>query len=90
MTDESVHIFHRLHNSNYRLWKFNVDEVLKGQGLLRIVQGVYKLNDSTYQDQKDLWTKRDGKAMGFLISSIEKNKANHMLSCTKANDSMIS
>ena len=86
MTDESVHIFHRLNNSKYWLWKFNVDAVLKGQGLLGVVQGVCKLNDSISQDQRDLWTKRDGKAMGILMSSIEKDQANHILSCTTANE----
>lgn len=86
MNEESIHIFHRLNNSNYRLWKFNVDAVLKGQGLLGIVQGKAKFNDSVSQDQKDLWMKRDGKAMGILISSIEKEQANHVLSCTDSNE----
>lgn len=86
MNEESVHIFHRLNNSNYRLWKFNVDAVLKGQGLLGIVQGKIKFNDTVSQEQKDLWMKRDGKAMGILISSIEKDQANHVLSCTDSNE----
>lgn len=86
MTDDAIHIFHRLNNNNYRLWKFNVDAVLKGQGLLGIVQGTAHLNDTASQDAKDLWMKRDGKAMGILISSIEKEQANHVLSCTTSNE----
>ena len=86
MSDETVHIYHRLNNSNYRLWKFNVDAVLKGQGLLSIVQGKIKLNDSISQDHIDLWTKRDGKAMDILICSIEKDQASHILSCTTSNE----
>lgn len=86
MNDESTHIFHRLNNSNYRLWKFNVDAVLKGQGLLAIAHGRVNFDDTASQDAKDLWVKRDGKAMGILISSIEKDQANHILSCTTSHE----
>ena len=82
MTDESVHIFHRLNNSNYRLWKFNVDAVLKGQGL-GLVQGVCKLNDLTSQDQKDLWTKRErsGSLRLKLQTVIVTSTLQIMISC---------
>ena len=86
MVDDTIHIFHRLNNSNYRVWKFNVYAVLKGQGLLGTVQGKVNFDDTASQDSKDLWVKRDGKAMGILISSIEKEQANHILSCTTCHE----
>lgn len=86
MTEEYIHISHRLNNHNYRLWKFNVDAVLKGHGLLMIAQGKTKFDESISQDQKDLWLRRDGKAMGILINSIEKDQANHVMSCTTSNE----
>lgn len=86
MSEETVHVLHRLNNTNYRLWKFNIDAVLKGQGLLSIAQGKSTLENAKNEEQKELWAKRDGRAMGILISSIEKDQANHILTCVTSNE----
>lgn len=75
---------HRLNGSNFKLWNLQVKAVLRGNGILDVVNGTTPKPEG--QEEAEKWMIRDGKAMALLISSIEMEQANHVLNCASSKE----
>lgn len=76
---------HRLNGSNYKLWKFQIDAVMKARNLTDVMAGTVPAEDAT-NDVKSQYERNDGKAMAILISSVDSEQANHILMCKTAKE----
>lgn len=74
---------HRLNGSNYKLWKFQIDAVMKARNLTDVMAGTVPAENAT-NEVKSQYERNDGKAMAILISSVDSEQANHILMCKTA------
>lgn len=86
---ERVVLEHRLDGTNFRSWKFHVMAILRGKGLLSVVDGSSPKPAATEDDKsREEWSQKDGKAMAILFSTISKSQTEHVLSCQTAAEMM--
>ncbi|GLV44730.1 hypothetical protein CBL_20641, partial [Carabus blaptoides fortunei] len=79
-----VPIAHKLNGSNYKLWKFQVDALLRGKRLSKYVRDTVAIDATSAQ--VDAFSIKDGKAMAILISSLESDEAQNVLTCMTAKE----
>lgn len=78
-------ITHRLDGSNYRVWKFQINAILRSQDLLGVVDGSNaKPAETAAEKDKKEWQQKDGKAMAILFASVNSEQASHLLDCKSA------
>lgn len=58
----------KLNNSNYQIWKFKVEKLLKREGTWKAISGTRPTNND---DAADSWDLRDDKALGTICLLIE-------------------
>lgn len=86
---ESSMVSHRLDGSNFRTWKFQINNILRSQDLLGIVDGSIEKPEETAEAKiKNAWSQRDGKAMAILFASVNGEQSSHLLDCKSAKNIM--
>ncbi|GLV36034.1 hypothetical protein CBL_01798 [Carabus blaptoides fortunei] len=68
----------------YKLWKFQVDAILRGKELSKYVRDTVAI-DATLA-QVDAFSIEDGKPMHILISSLKSDEAQNVLTCLTAKE----
>lgn len=76
---------HKLNGMNYKLWKFQIDAVMKSRGLMDVMAGNVP-GETASAAEKSQYDRNDGKAMAILISSVDNEQANHILMCKTAKE----
>lgn len=74
---------HKLNESNYRLWKFQMNAYMKSQELTDNIEGKVPAESAT-AEIKAKYDRNEGKAMNALIQSLDVERASHILTCTTA------
>jgi len=67
---------------NWNVWKFLMIIVLKSKGLYGIVSG----EQGRPHTNTDEWDKKDAKAQEVLVTRLDENPVNHILSCTTSSE----
>lgn len=80
----SIPFAHKLNGSNYKLWKFQIDAVLRGKGLSKYVKEIVPTGATA--EEQETFSTNDGKAMAILIASLESDEAQHVLTCSTAKE----
>lgn len=66
---ERVVLEHGLDGTNFRSWKFHVMAILRGKGLLSVVDGSSPKPDALADEKvKEGWSQKDAKAIAILFS----------------------
>jgi len=84
-TESGSIVHHKLNGTNYKLWKFQIDAVIKSRGLADAVNGNVP-PDTASEENKRQYDRDDGRAMAILISSMDTEQANHVLTCKTAKE----
>jgi len=82
-TESGSIVHHELNGTNYKLWKFQIDAVMKSRGLTDVINGNVP-SDIASEERKRQYDRDDGRAMAILISSMNTKQANHILTCKTA------
>ncbi|KAL6416954.1 hypothetical protein ACFW04_013075 [Cataglyphis niger] len=77
-------LLHRLNGHNFKLWKFQMEATLRSQDLFGWAHGIEA--EPTDTSKIPAWMKSDGKTMGILISSLEADQAQLILTCKSAKE----
>ncbi|XP_015119540.1 uncharacterized protein LOC107042851 [Diachasma alloeum] len=73
---------HRFNGKNFRLWKFQMEAALRGHGLKNYVNRTeVQPAASATTDARDLWQKRDGRAMTLIIGAMEPDIVEQFVEC---------
>lgn len=72
---------HKLNGTNYRLWKFQINALMKARALVDNVNGKVPENNAS-NEVKAQYERNEG--MHILIQSLDTERANFVLTCTTA------
>lgn len=80
--ESGIQLLEKLKDStNFSVWKFEPDILLKANSLYEIVTGDVKLEDISSVETKTDWVKKDAKAQYAIIGSVDKRYRIHLMSC---------
>lgn len=85
--DGGSSFMHRLNGSNYKLWKFQIDAIMRSRGITDVLEGNAPEETATAEAKKQ-YAKDDGQAISILVASLERDQANHILACKTAKQIM--
>ena len=85
MSEESFKV-EKLNGENYHSWKFNLKMYLMGKDLWDIVQEVEVLTERSTPQQRELFRKRDNRAMSIINLSITNDLQIYVRSAKSATE----
>lgn len=69
----------KFNGTNFQSWKFQIKAILTANDILQIVQG--KMLKPEEAAEKQVWIKKDAKAMFILSSSMESEQLEYLITC---------
>lgn len=79
-------IDHLKGQSNYELWKFQIQVLLEANGSFGVVSGSSKKPEPTEKDLFAEWIKKDSCGKKMLILTIDKGLQTHIMNCKSSNE----
>lgn len=76
---EETYIEKLCSEESFQIWNFQLNVVLKANGLFDIVNGESKLEDLNSNEKKDEWKKNDAKAQKLIVMTIDKKWLLHII-----------
>ena len=73
----------------YPLWKYQINILFKSSGLTEIFNGSSKYDSCETIDEKSKWTKQDGKAQKYIMTTVETSLLTHILQADTSHKMMI-
>ncbi|UYV85057.1 K02A2.6-like, partial [Cordylochernes scorpioides] len=68
--------------TNYQIWKYQIEIILRQQGVLDLVEGIDVKPEE--ESQKVAWNKRNDKAMVIISTAIVYKQLEHLITCDTA------
>ncbi|KYN10396.1 Copia protein [Trachymyrmex cornetzi] len=70
--------------TNFQAWKFQMKAIFIANGLTDVVNGVIKREETTTDEQRAQWDKKNAKAMVIISSTMEAAQLEFLLTCETA------
>ncbi|UYV79065.1 hypothetical protein LAZ67_17000981, partial [Cordylochernes scorpioides] len=80
--EEFDYMVNKFDGTNYQIWKYQIEIILRQQGLLDLVEGIDVKPEE--ESQKVAWNKRNDKAMVIISTAIVFKQLEHLITCDTA------
>jgi len=83
---EEIQIEKLVNEESFQVWNFQLQVILKANGLHEVVNGENLLENMKNDEEKTAWIRKDAKAQKLIVMSIDKKLMLHIMNCENARE----